>query len=118
MVVGEGWLVKAVIAETSFVDPACIRHIRPVLAKNLSASVNLREPFGLQLTGIRNRTGIISEEVDAAEGVAFVQVVVDFTHCVIGIHAVGQPVGDRAVRIGTGVQRKSATVAGTGVGRA
>src|SRR5438105_3491283 len=61
VVVGKGRLVQAVVPKTGFVDPMWAGHPGPVLAENLGARVDLREPFRLQLTGVGNRTGIVAE---------------------------------------------------------
>ena len=111
MVVSESRLVKAVIAEASFVNPPCAGHKGPVLAKNLGARVNLREPLRLQLARIGNGAGIVAEEIQAAERVALAQAVIHFPNCIVGTHRVGQAEVDRTSWIGAIVQREATAVA-------
>src|SRR6266852_2213174 len=118
VVIGKGRLVKAVVAKTSFVDPSRIGHEGPALAKHLSASVDLREPFRLQLTGIRNGPRIVAKEIHAAKSAALVEAVIDLTNRVICTHGVGQAEVDGEVGgVGARVEREAAAVASNGVGR-
>src|SRR5260370_2501988 len=69
--------------------------------------MDLSQPLRLQLLGVGHRARIVAKEIHGAEGVAFVPVVVELAHRIVGSHCVRQTI----VKSG-GTQRIGAIVGG------
>ena len=112
-------LVEAVIAEAGFIHPACIWDPGPVLSEDLRARVDIGEPLRLNLKCVGDRPGVVAEEVQGAEVVAIIVVIVDFANHIVDTHCVRQAVVDfgRARRICSVVGGKSHSIATYRVGR-
>ena len=87
-------LIEAVIAKPGFIYPARVRNPGPVQAENLSARVNQSQPLRLQLNRVVHGSGIVAEEIHAAEGVVVVDVIVDFSDGIVRADHIGKTGGN------------------------
>ena len=109
----KGGLIEAVVSESSFVDPVGTGNVSPVQAHYLGARVDLSQPLRLQLQRIVHRSGIVAEEICAAQCVALIDAVIDLPNCVIGAYGVWKA-SYYGCPIRTVVRREPVSIAGDG----
>src|SRR5450432_1107102 len=63
VIIGKCRLVQPVVAESRLIDPARRWRPHPIQAGYLSAGMNLRKPFRLQLRGVLYRAVVVPKEI-------------------------------------------------------
>src|SRR5580692_2638418 len=105
-------LIETAVAESSFVDPTCVRSPDPIAAGHLRASVNVREPFLLQFRKVFHGSSVVTKKIHATDGLVRVDAEIYFGHSILYADVVIKSVRDVDGRIV--VRRETAAVAADG----
>src|SRR6202035_2876435 len=109
-VAGKRRLVEAVVADPGFIHPSRAGNPNPVSSYDLSASVDDRSPFGLQLGKILHCSVVVPIEIHAADSVVLIDAEIHLAQRVVDANIVRKPLDNiDALRV---VYREAGSVAG------